>query len=119
QAATRPPELAARCSSAGAAKRPERSRSQDRSAPAAVVTATPASTPAVARLRSPARPLTRSAPAVGRTCQTPNTTLGTVTAAPVRRRPRRPGGAHVGRHVPPAPPRALPGHIVVGGQDGA
>ena len=71
----------ARCSSTGAASRPDRARSQENSAPPAAVTATPAATRAAACPRSPASPLARSAAAVGRTCQTPNTPLATAIAA--------------------------------------
>src|SRR5580692_10631988 len=62
-AAARPPQLMAMCSATGAARRPERARSQDSTAPPAAVTATPAATPVTACCRSLARPLTRSAPA--------------------------------------------------------
>jgi hypothetical protein len=49
--------------------------------PPAAVAATPAATPATAWLRLSARPLARNAPAVGRTCHTPNTPLVTTIAA--------------------------------------
>ena len=71
----------AMCSATGAARRPERARSQDSAAPPAAVTATPAATPVTAWRRPSARPLTRSAPAVGRMCHRPNTPLVTAIAA--------------------------------------
>jgi hypothetical protein len=66
----------------GAARLPERTRSHDRSTPPAAVTATLEPTAARVFRGPPASPLTRRAPAVGRTCQMPNTPFVAAIAAP-------------------------------------
>ena len=74
-------QLAARCSSTGAARLPERSRRTDSSAPAAAVPAATAVTAAIRAPRVRASRLAASASAVGRMCQMPKVALATAVAA--------------------------------------